>query len=94
MANPNGENAGNSCAFSPICWDENGHCVDNVLLMADNVTEGLYYADFDMDAIRSFRKNEMMGDTFRKVKAYDMLISEKVEYPFIRDNRTDMKNDK
>lgn len=27
MANPNGENAGNSCAFSPICWDENGNCV-------------------------------------------------------------------
>lgn len=94
MANPNGENAGNSCAFSPICWDENGHCVDNVLLMADDVTEGLYYADFDMDAIRSYRENEMMGNTFRKVKAYDMLISEKVEYPFIRDNRTDMKNNK
>ena len=32
MANPNGENAGNSCAFSPICWDEDGKCVDNVLL--------------------------------------------------------------
>lgn len=24
MANLNGENAGCSCAFSPICWDENG----------------------------------------------------------------------
>lgn len=22
MANPNGENAGCSCAFSPICWDQ------------------------------------------------------------------------
>ena len=29
MANPNGRNAGNSCAFSPICWDENGECTDN-----------------------------------------------------------------
>lgn len=25
MANPNGENAGCSCAFSPICWDEKGN---------------------------------------------------------------------
>lgn len=58
MANPNGENAGNSCAFSPICWDENGNCVDNVLLMADDITEGLYYAEFDMDAIRSYRDNQ------------------------------------
>ncbi|MGN0142287.1 MAG: carbon-nitrogen hydrolase family protein [Roseburia sp.] len=93
MANPNGENAGNSCAFSPICWDENGNCVDNILLMADDVTEGLYYAEFDMDAIRSYRENEMMGNTFRKVKAYDILMSEKIEYPFKRDNQTVMEDD-
>ena len=87
MANPNGENAGNSCAFSPICWDENGNCVDNVLLMADDITEGLYYAEFDMDAIRSYREKEMMGNTFRKVKAYGMLLSGEIGYPFIRDNQ-------
>ena len=23
MANPNGANCGNSCAYSPICWDRN-----------------------------------------------------------------------
>ena len=87
MANPNGENAGNSCAFSPICWDENGMCVDNVLLMADDMSEGLFYADFDMDAIRSYRENEMMGNTYRKVKAYGMLLDEKIEYPFVRENQ-------
>lgn len=88
MANPNGENAGNSCAFSPICWDEEGRCVDNVLLMADDITEGVYYADFDMEAIRRYRENEMMGNTYRKIKAYDMLLSETIEYPFLRDNQT------
>lgn len=87
MANPNGENAGNSCAFSPICWDENGNCVDNVLLMANDATEGLFYAEFDIDAIRSYRENEMMGNTYRKVRAYDLLLNEKIEYPFIRDNQ-------
>ena len=49
MANTNGENAGNSCAFSPICWDKDGKCVDNVLLMADDLTEGLFYADLFLD---------------------------------------------
>ena len=87
MANPNGENAGNSCAFNPICWDEDGNCVDNVLFMADDVTEGLFYAEFDMDSIRKYRESEMMGNTFRKVKAYDDLLSGKIEYPFIRDNQ-------
>ena len=52
MANPNGKNAGNSCAYSPICWDDNDECVDNTLLLADAETEGLFYAAFDMDAIR------------------------------------------
>lgn len=87
MANPNGENAGNSCAFSPICWDENGNCVDNVLLMADDLTEGLYYAEFDIDKIRKYREKEMMGNTYRKVKAYDLLLDTKIEYPFIRKNQ-------
>lgn len=69
------EDAGNSCAFSPICWDKSGNCVDNVLLTADALTEGLFYAEFDMDAIRDYREHEMMGNTFRKVKAYGELMS-------------------
>ena len=89
MANPNGKNAGNSCAFSPICWDENGNCADNVLMMADEVTEGMFYAEFDMDAIRHYREHEMMGNTYRKVKAYGPLLSKKIEYPFIRSNQDD-----
>lgn len=84
MANPNGINGGCSCAFSPICWDENGECVDNTILLADDMTEGLYYADFDMDTIREYRENEMMGNTFRKVKAYEELLSAEIKAPFIR----------
>ena len=84
MANPNGENAGNSCAYSPICWDRNGECVDNTLLLADAETEGLFYADFDMDAIRAYRESEMMGNTFRKVKAYAQLLNDEIQYPFDR----------
>ena len=84
MANPNGRNAGHSCAFSPICWNENGECVDNTLLLADDTTEGLFYAEWDMKALRSYREREMMGNTFRKVKAYAPLLDERVEYPFVR----------
>lgn len=94
MANPNGENAGNSCAFSPICRDENGKCVNNVLLMADDLTEGLFYADFNMDEIHRYGEQEMMGNTYRKVKAYDLLLSETIEYPFIRKNQDAVNKDK
>ena len=84
MANPNGENAGCSCAYSPICWDEDGRCVDNTILLADDITEGLFYADLDMDAIREYRNNEMMRNTFRKVDAYDILLDKSIREPFIR----------
>ena len=87
MANPNGDNAGNSCAFSPVCWNKNGECVDNTLLLADDKTEGLFYAEFDMDTIREYREREMMGNTFRKVAAYSKLLDKKIEYPFIREGQ-------
>lgn len=84
MANPNGKNAGKTCAYSPICWDRQGECVDNTLLEADELSEGLFYADFDMDAIRDYRSREMMGNTFRKVKAYDVLLDGRISEPFLR----------
>lgn len=87
MANPNGTNAGCSCAFSPICWDGNGECIDNTLLLADEMTEGLYFADFDMDKIRHYREHEMLGNTFRKVMAYQELLNEEINAPFIRDRQ-------
>ena len=87
MANPNGDNAGCSCAFSPICWDRNGICVDNTVLLADDKTEGLFYAEFDMEAIREYRNREMLGNTFRKPEAYEQLLSKEIRAPFIRDGQ-------
>lgn len=84
MANPNGENAGCSCAYSPICWDRNGKCVDNTVLLADDKTEGIFYAEFDMEAIREYRSREMLGNTFRKPDAYGELLQNEIKEPFIR----------
>ena len=84
MANPNGKDRGNSCTFSPICWDRDGVCIENTIFLADEMTERLYYADFDMEQIRSYREREMMGNTFRKVKAYKDLLSNDIAYPFLR----------
>lgn len=87
MANPNGVNAGCSCAYSPICWDENGECVDNTILVADDCSEGIFYAEFDMDKIREYRGREMMGNTFRKVGAYAELLNPAIHEPFIREGQ-------
>ncbi len=86
MANEPGENMGCSCAFSPICWDEEGNCVDNRLFVAGEDFTGIKYADFDMDKLRAYRENEMMGNTFRKVRAYGRLLDGAVSAPFIRED--------
>ncbi len=87
MANPNGQNAGCSCAYSPICWDEAGQCVDNTLLLANDLEQGLFYATFDLDRLRRYRQEEMMGNTYRKVKAYGALLSGEIQPPFLRENQ-------
>lgn len=84
MANPPGENAGCSCAFSPIVWDKDGKAIDNTILLADERTKGIFLAEFDIESLRDYRKTEMMGNTYRKVKAYADLLDDSVNEPFIR----------
>lgn len=84
MANPPGKQGGRSCAFSPVCWDEEEHCVDNTVLMCDEMTDGIFIAEYNLNKLRHYREHEMMGNTFRKVKAYAKLLEDVVEAPFLR----------
>ena len=68
MANPPGEQAGCSCAYTPMVWD-----ADNTLSVAEATFDGIVYADFDMDAIRAFRREEDLGK-YRKPHAYRHLL--------------------
>jgi predicted amidohydrolase len=88
MANPPGINAGYSCAYSPITWDDKGIPIDNTIAISDSTTEGILYANFNIDQIRKYRKKEMMGNTFRKVSSYEKLLNSKIEEPFIRKKNT------
>jgi predicted amidohydrolase len=84
MANPPGKNAGCSCAFSPITWDKNGIPIDNTIVLADDETEGIFIAEYDLKELRDYRSHEMMGNTFRKVRAYSELLNDDIVEPFIR----------
>ena len=68
MANPPGENAGNSCAYHPLVWDR-----DNTIVVADSGFDGLVYATFDMRAIRQYRAEEFLGKN-RQPQAYRHLL--------------------
>ncbi len=66
---------GRSMAYSPVVYDKDGNELDNLIVMADE-SEGIFYAEFDLDAIREFRKREVWGNSYRKIDAY-VNVSEK-----------------
>ena len=45
---------------------------------------GIYLAEFDMDMLREYRKNEVHGNAYRHPQKYQLLVSEKIDDPFIR----------
>lgn len=84
MANYPNKGWGNSCAYSPIVFDDNGNYTENQIFIADDVSQDIFIAEFDMDLIREYREKETWGNSYRKVKAYNQLTDKQVQYPFIR----------
>lgn len=65
-----------------------GHIDDETPSLAISLYgEGIFYAEFDMEAIREYRNREMLGNTFRKVESYSRLLSKEIKEPFIRDGQ-------
>lgn len=85
MANYPRKGWGGSCAFSPIVFDENGNYLDNLIARADDASEAILIASFDMDKIRAYRERETWGNAYRKPAAYSDLVRFEVNRPFIRD---------
>ena len=83
MANYPGKKWGNSIAYSPIVFDENGNDLNNIIIESGE-NEEILVAEFNLDDIRQFRKTECWGNTYRKPKAYNDLIKLDVKEPFAR----------
>ena len=75
MANYPGPGWGQSCAFSPVVFDEAGIWQDNTILRASDIEQVIFLAEFDMESIRAFRAAETWGDAFRKPEAYAPLTA-------------------
>ncbi len=74
---------GHSAAFSPVAFDENGVGLDTKLVEAGEA-EGVFLADFDMEAIRELRRREVWGNAYRRPASYGILTDKRVEPPFDR----------
>lgn len=58
---------------------------DTCILEADE-TEGVWIADFDMDMIRDYRRNEVHGNAYRHPRKYGILCSPEIREPFVRED--------
>lgn len=74
---------GKSSAYSPIVRDKNKNEVNSEILVM-NEKPNIKVIEFDLDKIRDYRKRETLGDAYRKPYAYNQLIEDNVQEPFIR----------
>jgi predicted amidohydrolase len=85
MANYAGpRDKGHSIAFHPIAYaTEDGPSRDTLIVEAGE-QEGIFLAEFNVDAIRDYRARETWGNSYRKPRCYGLLASLDVQKPFIR----------
>lgn len=75
---------GHSTAFDGIAYRPKEPGSRDTLIVEADESEGIYIADFPIDEMREYRGREVHGNAYRRPDKYKLLISEKVEEPFIR----------
>ncbi|MDR3578247.1 MAG: hypothetical protein P4L50_30670 [Anaerolineaceae bacterium] len=83
---PHPKNNGHSIAFHPCAFGEDGKTKVNLVVEAGE-HEGIVVAEFDLDEIRDWRKQEVWGDAFRRPEQYKNLLSNSTEDVFERVNK-------
>ncbi len=81
---PKPKNNGRSAAYSGMRV-KGVNDYDPVLALIDDA-ERIVYVDFDMDALREYRKKEIWGDAYRKPRLYQKLTENDPKEPFVRSN--------
>ena len=77
---------GHSSAFDGMAyWPELRGSRDTCILEAGEA-EGIYLAEFDLDRMREYRRSEVHGNAYRRPEKYHILIENRREEPFLRED--------
>ena len=68
---------GHSTIFDGVAWLREEPGVRDMCILEADGTEGIFTAEIDLDMLRDYRENEVMGDAYRKVWAYAELTKHK-----------------
>lgn len=75
---------GHSTAFDGIAYRASDTGSRDMLIVEAGEREGIYLADFPIDELREYRRREVHGNAYRHPQKYKLLVSERIEEPFIR----------
>ncbi len=67
---------GHSTVFDGVAWLRDEPGVRDMCILEAPENEGIYIAEIDMDLLRSYRENEVMGQKYRHPECYAGLVSE------------------
>ncbi len=76
---------GNSTIFDGIAYRENEPDSRDTMILNAGEKEGIYLVGFPLEELRDYRKKEVHGNAYRHPEKYHLLISEKINDPFIRE---------
>lgn len=80
---------GHSTAFDGVAYWEGFPGSRDTLIAECGEMEEIRLAEFDMDMLRQYRREEVHGNAYRRPEQYGLLLSPRAEAPFIRaDKRT------
>lgn len=74
---------GHSVAFHPMVFGHDGTPRDTLVVEAGE-GEGIYLAQFDLDALHEYRQRECWGNAYRRPQRYGPLTDPHVAPPFLR----------
>ena len=77
---------GHSSAFDGVAYVPDETDSRDTCILEAGEEEGIYIARFDMDMLREYRRSEVHGNAYRHPGKYHILIEEKIQEPFIRDD--------
>ncbi len=64
---------GHSTVFDGVAWLRNAPGVRDMCILEAPEKEGIYVADIDLDLLREYRANEVMGNKYRQPQKYGII---------------------
>lgn len=77
---------GHSSAFDGVAYLPDVPKSRDICILEAGGEPGIYVAEFDLDIIRDYRRNEVHGNAYRHPDKYGLLVSDEKQDPFIRED--------